>query len=180
MSNKTIKNPTDLIISGPVVVKEWYRALKNGQIEAPDTWGPLTVAEAASNRARTTLDTEWLATAVEILEDMAKDQPEREREANLISAMHLRGYFMVRLGVQKRDECLDLRILTDWFLSRAGTSLASVKEKASHWQRLDVKEIRALRDIKNRLGVFVELDKSGMLAEYPEIRRWLSLRDLLP
>ena len=173
-------DPASLIASGPASVADWFRALRAGRLdEWQDSW-PLTVAEGASHLARENLDTAWLAVAIEILEDLARSQPEREREANLLSAMNLRGYFIAHLGVDRTGGLLDPAILVRWFSRETEISLDVAREKATRWTRLDVQEIRVLRDIKNRLGVFVELERLGILAPYPELQAWLALRDLLP
>jgi len=118
--------------------------------------------------------------AIEILEGLADSEQGREREADRLSAMTLRAYFIARLGSDQNGGLLNLEELVRWFLGGTGLSLELAREKAARWKELEVHEIRSLRDIKNRLAVFSELQKRGLLADYPELQHWLSLRASLP
>lgn len=180
MVDSKVGSVSSLIDSGPAAVADWYDRLRTGHCEKGQEWWPLTVATAAAGRARDELDSAWRAVAIEILEDLAKEKADRDGAANLLSAMSLRAHFIERLGPGQSGELRDLELLVEWFLARVECTAEVAREKALRWQKLEVSEIRALRDIKNRLAVFVGLDKRGMLARFSEIRPWLDLRDLLP
>jgi hypothetical protein len=188
MSDGT-ENPTSpsldaLISSGPEGVRIWLAALRAGTVD-PKQWNLLVLGSDLSRKAREEWTVPWLAVAVEFHGYLAQSIGGWSGELRLITAMSLRAHFILRMGVDAREELLQLAPIAEWFLGSLPLTLEeavakSAVAKSTHWTDLPMEEIRALRAIKNRLGVFQQLDKGSLLNAYPAIQAWLAIRAKLP
>ena len=88
----------------------------------------------------------------------------------MLSAMHLRSFFIERFAPNPDDEVLRLEGVVAWFRQGLPVSYDQATRLAAHWDRLPIEEIRALRDIKNRLAVFAELGPTGWLDAFPDVK----------
>lgn len=173
-----------LISSGPEEVRIWLAALRAGTVD-PKQWNLLILGQDFCRKAREEWSVPWLRVAVEFHEYLAQSIGGSSGELRLIMAMHLRTLFILRMGVDVREELLPLAPIAEWFLGSLPLSLKqavakSAVAKSTHWTDLPIEEIRALRAIKNRLGVFERLDEGGLLNAYPDIQAWLAIRAKLP
>jgi hypothetical protein len=168
-----------LLSSGPESVRNWFETLKAGRIEPPTQWNLLGLAEGAALRARKELSRDWLRLAVDILEYLARVEG-RSGESRILASMHLRAFFIIRMGENSDEALLTLRPIVEWFRKKVTTPTEQALSASANWSALPIQEIRSLRDIKNMLAVFKELDKAGLLEPYPDIKRWLEIRDQLP
>jgi hypothetical protein len=100
------------------------------------------------------------------------------------SSMRARLNAIRNVGVVPGDPVLDPSVITNWFLASLDHSLQSAVQKAHRFrahvvgEELGLEDIRALRRIKNRLSILVQL--GAAVALEPEIQAWIEVRDLLP
>jgi hypothetical protein len=188
MSDRTENPPSPsldaLISSGPEEVRIWLAALRAGTVD-PKQWNLLVLGPDLCRKAREEWSVPWLRVVVEFYGYLAQSIGGSPGEQGLITAMHLRTQFILRMGVDVREELLQLAPITEWFLGSLPLTLEqavakSAVAKSAHWTDLPIEEIRALRAIKNRLGVFERLDKGNLLNAYPDIQAWLAIRAKLP
>lgn len=163
-----------LLDTGPAGVRRWM----DGGAGANKATVLLGIAQGAASCARSTLSLDWLEVAIELYERLA--QVEGKGEAGLLAAMHLRAYFIVRLGAGEAHPLLNVSALAEWFRRLAPFSPEEAAARAERWTERPIEQIRELRDLKNRLAVFEELNKAGLLNQLPDIRDWLAIRKQLP
>lgn len=169
-----------LVSSSPTELHHWLTAIDAGNTEAPECFNWLGLAQAAGHRARTDLNLEWAAIAVALYTRLAKSNSGRKRDQLLVDVMHIRAFFIKRMGSSPGHPVLDIQDLVAWFLSTLTISLAQAQRMTEHWEHLTIEEIRTLRDIKNRLAVFVNLRQDEWIEPYPELKDWLAVREQLP
>ena len=189
MNNRAVNPPSPsldaLISSGPEEVRIWLAALRAGTVD-PKQWNLLILGQDLCRKAREEWSVSWLRVAVELYEYLAQSIGGSSGELRLITAMHLRTLFILRMGgVDAREELLQLAPITEWFLGSLPLTLEqavakSAVVKSARWTDVPMEEIRALRAIKNRLGVFERLEEGGLLNAYPDIQAWLAIRAKLP
>jgi hypothetical protein len=192
MSDGTENSPASrldaLICSGPEGVGIWLAAVRAGTVD-PKQWNLLALGSDLYRKAREEWSVPWLAVTVEFHGYLAQSMGGWSGEQRLITAMHLRTQFIHRMGVDAREELLQLAPIAEWFLGSLPLTLEEAVAKSAHWRSdlpieerraFPIKELRALRHIKNRLGVFQQLDQGSLLNAYPAIQAWLAIRANLP
>ncbi len=152
----------------------------------------------------------WAEAAIAVYDHLTGKTASRERQGYQGSVMHLRAYLIVRIGIIRGDRILGSDDLLFYFFDGLGMDikqarfkaqtirdrlLAHKREEEAHidhdWQDrretvhggtkpLLVKDIRALRAIKNRLAPLELLVASGQLKPPPSLQPWLELREQLP
>jgi hypothetical protein len=160
----------ELISRGPQAVRDAVPAFGN----------LLGLAQSAAMRARAQLNPDWLHAAVEAYEALAQRERGRSAATSLADSALLRAYFIAHAGVADDDELRQITPLITWFNSVTTLSPEEAEARAARRDLLDPSQRLELRDIKNRLAVFAVLAPRGLLDQFPEILRWLSLRPKLP
>jgi hypothetical protein len=166
--DRPASNLDDLVSSGPEGVRIWLAALRAGTVD-PKEWNLLVLGSALNRKVREEGTLPWLAVGVEFQRYLAQSIGGWSGERHLITAMSLRTQFILRMGVDAREELLQLEPIVEWFLGSLPLTLEETVAKSAHWIDLPVEEIRALRGIKNRLGVFQQSDNDSLLNAYPAI-----------
>ena len=178
-SKDAVQLLNSLVTESPGNVLTWINKVHKG-LKVPEDFNWLGLAEVSSHHARSKNNIEWAKIGVDLYEHLAKTANCREKYALLLSAMHLRAFFILKRGAVPKDPILDIEILVQWFVTSVNISLNEAEKKAGNWKNLSIEKIRELRDIKNQLAIFKELASKGLVNSYPEITRWLALRPMLP
>ncbi len=164
----------------PTYIEEWLKRVWSGQESVPESFNWLGLAESAATYARSQKDVEWAKVAILVYEWLANGNRLASLNRYINSAMMLRASMIDKKGAVPGDFVLDMNQIVHWFYESLPFSYEEAERKASVWRTLDIQEIQALRGIKNRMRILVELVKSGRLQPDQELSSWLSLRDKLP
>lgn len=169
-----------LLSLGPAKLKSWLESSEADNKKAREGLNLLGLAQAAALRARTDLDLEWAEVSGMLYKKLASSACTQERDALLLDMMNLRAFFIKRMGTNRKSPILEFDDLATWFLGNLPVSLEEAKEKCGRLEQLHIEDIRALRQVKNRLAAFKELEQFSWIDAYPEIKEWLAIRQKLP
>lgn len=176
-------------------VQNWLKDIWSGktQIEADFNW--LGFAEVAGFIAQTgeknegEPDIEWAKIATSIYDWLAATTKvnDTSTESFSLSSMVLRAYMINKFGSVSGHPVLDPNHIIRWLKESLVFSVEEATELAKMWSQSDinwkhqnVKIIRELRRIKNRLARIKSLIDGGKFIPDEEIMEWLSLREKLP
>lgn len=130
----------------------------------------------------------WAEAAIAIYDLLTGKTASRERRGYQDSAMQLRAYLMGRIGIIPGDRLLGSDDLLFYFFDglRFGVDEARVRanivrERLRAHERSPrlIRDLQALRAIKNRLTPLALLVDSGQLRPPRSLQPWLELRDQL-
>ena len=168
-------------------VESWLKNIWHGQLEAPEDFNWLGLAEAATFKAHSDSNEDfnaanlmWAEVATSVYERLAAESSSPESESFVNSAMMLRVAMITRFGSISEHDVLDINFITRWFFSSLDMSYDEVNEKAHSWQTCSINDIRKLRQIKNKLSVLSVLSESDLFQLNEELSAWLALRKKLP
>ena len=169
-----------LLQQSPTYIEEWLKYVWAGEQVIPEPFNWLGLAEAAGTKANLYRSVEWAKVAILVYEWLAHATPTPLINSYIESAMRLRASMIDEKGAIPDDFVLGIDQIIRWFYESLPFSYEVAEQKAAVWKTLDIQEIKALRGIKNRLGVISALVKSGRLQSDRELDAWLSLRNKLP
>lgn len=165
----------------------WLQSVWEGRQKVPEDFNWLGLAKGAAFNATSQCvltssppDLDWAKVAVEVYEYLIGKADPSRRNSLEYSLMHLRAFCIVRLGVVAHDPLLDVDQLVQWFFRDLKLGPEQAAQKAASWRDLPIDEIRALRQIKNKLSAMKGLYENNMLPPNQELPLWLSLREKLP
>ena len=164
----------------PSQVEAWLQRVRSGQEKVPEGFNWLGLAEGAAFNARSETDLTWTKVAISIYEDLANHSKNSDSHSFMLSSLNLRVYMIAKLGVVSGDAILDSDKIIHHFFSTVKFPYEWVEKKASDWTRLELKEIKELRRIKNYLAVIRFLMESGKHDCNQKLKDWLSLEAKLP
>lgn len=162
-------------------VQGWLRRIESGELNPPQKFNWLGLAEAAAFDAESASDLSWAEVATSVYERLAAETANSSaRESLMISSMLLRAAMIAKLGPVPGHSVLDIDQIICWFCDSLTLSRDSATKKAANWRECNIEEIRELRRIKNRLQVISALADSDKCVLNQELKAWLSLWEELP
>jgi hypothetical protein len=171
--------------------RDWLKHAVEGGAGLPGDFDWYGFAEGAAHNAGSSVDDAavadaWAGVALVVYERLAAASGDAFTGFTFeLSAMNLKARLISRFGQAGGHPVRDYASLVSWFLRGAAPmSFDDVERAARNLRQLPVdrwseqiERVRSLRRIKNRLNVFRWLQSPAPPAE---IRRWLTLWDLLP
>ncbi len=171
-----------LLKQSPQDVLAWIQRAWSGQIEVPENFNWLGIAESAGTTANLHADIQWAEVAIRIYEWLALQRSNPSfRHSELSSAMSLRSSMMHKHHQTVPGHyVLDPELIVQWFYNELAWNYDEVAEKTKNWQALSFEQILLLRQIKNRLSKLKHLVNDGYLQPANDLQAWLALYPELP
>ncbi|HAZ43756.1 MAG TPA: hypothetical protein DDW76_27685 [Cyanobacteria bacterium UBA11369] len=168
-------------------VKAWLKNIESGQLEPPEDFNWLGLAEAAAFNAHSDLDKDsnranllWAEIATSVYQRLATEASSQDGESFINSMMMLRAAMIAKFGSVSGHSLLDINSIISWFFRSLNMSYDEAREKAQYWRNCPVDRSRELRRIKNRLAVLSVLFESDQFPANEELNAWLALKERLP
>lgn len=130
----------------------------------------------------------WAEAAIAVYDLLTGKTASRERRGYQDSVMQLRAYLMARIGIIPGDRLLGSDDLLFCFFdglrfgadeARARANMVRERSRARERAPRLIRDLQALRAIKNRLAPLALLVESGQLRPPRSLQPWLELRDQL-
>lgn len=176
----------------PNEVQSWLKDVWSGGKQVEEKFNWLGFAEVAAFEARNSgkleePNIEWAKIAISVYDWLAAMADDTGKNSFLLSSMNLRAYMINLFGTVSGHPVLDLNQIIKWlkdsfvFSVEEASDLSKMwLQKDINWKHQNVKTIRELRLIKNRLNVIKFLVDCEKLIPDEEINKWLSLKEKLP
>jgi hypothetical protein len=168
-----------------LAAQQWVENAESNPDSVPGfNWHGLAEGAATNaHKAVTLTDADaWAAISVRTYDRLAIPASDVERRSLELSAMHLRASMIERHGAAHEHPVRDPQTLVGWFRKTIPMPPKQAELEASQLRALPADRwsehtdrVRALRALKNRIGVFRTLDEPP-----DELRPWLRLWPLLP
>lgn len=131
---------------------------------------------------------EWAKISPSVYDLLESRATAGDRDSYVQSAMNLRASLIARFGVVPEHQVLDVDRIVYWFFDSLRISVQEAHGRASTYRNRGVnidsikelRKIRELRRIKNRLAVLRLLIDSGHLDPRAGLRAWLDIEEQLP
>lgn len=185
MDESSIPDIKQLMMQSPAGIRAWIKSVSgdvpNSNIDV-NWWIGLAESAYAQTFGDKQPDLEWADVAITAYEQ-ANRYSSAGYDSCMASAMILRAKLIGILGTKPDDAILDVQTIINWFFK----GLPMSREEAENKANVPLKELYEhhfddlfnLRTIKNRLGVFKELERNNLLNK-DEIQAWLRIWDKLP
>lgn len=131
---------------------------------------------------------EWAKISLSVYDLLESRATAGDRDSYAQSAMNLRASLIARFGVVPEHQVLDVDRVVYWFFESLRISVQEAHGRASTYRNQgmnidnikELRKIRELRRIKNRLAVLRLLIDSGHLDPRAGLRAWLDIEEQLP
>jgi hypothetical protein len=178
-----VRNVEDILALSADEVLSWMATVEvGGEVDgAPFNWHGL--AFTAASRAVKQHDLTWGRVAVLIYEELARRAHPADARSFRLSAMRVRAALINRFGDKPGDEVLDFDRIRLWFEQVPSMSVEDatrIIRSADSIVAIPIETLRRLREVKNALNVLHLISRTELWENYPDLDRWLRLRDDLP
>jgi hypothetical protein len=171
------------VLSWPLEqVASWLDGMAIGEPVGGEFFNWELFASTAAARAREERSLRWAHIALMVYGVLAERAPADEKHSIMLSAMNLRGWLILELGVREGDTVLDPEIIVAWFRSLATMPIDEAARLVSSddWRTIPIEALLELRYVKSALNVVSLISGTGIVQRHPELENWLQLRPRLP
>jgi hypothetical protein len=185
----TATDPTSEALLGEDVaqVEAWLAGVRSGEIRPPERFNWHGFAEGAAFLSRRSLespspDQRWGQIAISIYDRLATESEAIPGIADSFSRSStlLRVGMIRAFGPLEGDPVLDPAVISGWFFRGVSMGFEEASEKAKNWKSCRIEDIRALKDIKHKLNIIINLSNIDHCVMATELQAWLTLVPDLP
>ena len=174
-----------LLTKDSLTVQRWLDAVLSDHEAVSDEFNWLGLAQSSAQNARGESDRvealKWAAISLSVYRYLATERGVKGGfNSYELSAMYLRAAMICQFGVVIDHPVLDIQAIITWFRERTSFEREKLVSMTDKWRLLAIEQIRALRQIKNRLSVIELLMDNGYLQDESELQEWVMLKKQLP